>query len=208
MQSSAAIHSITTCLVGEMSSAKRPMRIGFQCGSSYSQTNPECKHGKSRVRESVMCGVMKSFWSAIIFEQQRFGHHRQKEKSHQTHQRRVEREVGDPCQRSVQHQNHEPQNRANSPAEHQLSRRSVSPTRRPKQRVRAELYCESQSSRDQHRVVLIDSAEVIPQYDCRDDYQRSGDSREEADRPRCPHRLAFRSSSSLFWAALTLRYML
>src|SRR2546423_5921990 len=105
-----------------MSSAKLPMWIGLQRGSSYSHTKPLWKHGRSSVCESVMCGVMKSFSSAIIFEQQRFGHHSQKEKRHQTHQRRFERDVEDPRQRRVQHEHYQSQSCTKRPSYEELAR--------------------------------------------------------------------------------------
>src|SRR4051794_13905136 len=156
-----------------------------------------------------MCGVMKSFGSAIIFEQQRFGHHRQKEKRHQTYQRRLEREVYYPRQRRVQHQHQEPHSCSERPANQQLSRNSAARTSRPQQHVGAELYCESQSSGHHHRVVLIDGPEVHPQNYGGDDNEGGRHSGKECDRPLLSPRLPpRRSSSSCFCAAEIWRYML
>src|SRR5438105_1804975 len=128
-----------------------------------------------------MCGVMKSFWSAIIFEQQRFGHHRQKEKRHQTHQSRLHREVYYPREWRVQHQHKQTEHCTDSPTQQQLTGSAVSWPGRSQQRIGAELYCESQSSRNQHCIVLIDRSVVRPQNDRRDDYENGGNPSEEAE---------------------------
>src|SRR5436190_11609217 len=155
-----------------------------------------------------MCGVMKSLASAIIFEQQWFGHHRQKEKRHQAYQRRLDRDIRDPRQRGVQHQNEESERRSYRPADQQLTGRAASRSSRSQQRVGAELYCESQSSRNEHRIVLVNCPVVAPQDDRRDDDEGGGDSSEKSERPLLPHRFLRRSSSSRSCAAEILRYML
>src|SRR5687767_8059583 len=82
----AAMSSMTTCFVGDMSIVRPPMWIGSQCGSSYEHTQPVLKHGYSRWCESVMCGVMKSSRSAIICEQEWFDEHRGKHERHERDQ--------------------------------------------------------------------------------------------------------------------------
>src|SRR5450759_2113326 len=155
-----------------------------------------------------MCGVMKSFWSAIILEQQWFGHHRQKEERNQTHERRLEREIDDSREGRVQHQHEKSQHRSDTPAYQQLTGCTVSRPGRPEQRIRAELYCESQSSRNEHRVVLVHRPEVRPQYNGCDDDEGSRNSGEESERSPFLHRRPRLSSSSCFCAAEILRYML
>src|SRR2546423_62117 len=166
-----------------------------------------------------MCGVMKSFWSAIIFEQERFGHHRQKEKRHQTHQSRLDRDVHDPRQRREQHQHENPQTRPDSPAKQKLARRTATRSCRSQQCIGAELYCESQSSGDEHCIVLLDGAVVRPKNDCRDDDESGGNPGEETEcallfhfslfpLPSSLFPLALLAASSCFCAALILRYML
>src|SRR4029079_1869523 len=129
-----------------------------------------------------MCGVMKSFWSAIIFEQQWFGHHRQKEESHQTHQRRIERKKHDPRQWGVQHQHNKSHQRTDSPPEEQRPRSALASTRRPKQRVRAQLYRESESSTHQHRSMFGHRPEEGPQNYGSDYNESAGHTSKEFER--------------------------
>src|SRR5688500_4009509 len=79
----AAMSSITTCFVGDMSIVRPPMWIGSQCGSSYEHTQPVSRHGYSRWCESVMCGVMKSSFSAIICEKEGFDERRYEHERHE-----------------------------------------------------------------------------------------------------------------------------
>src|SRR5438034_7413590 len=151
---------------------------------------------------------MKSFASAIIFEQQRFGHHRQKEKRYQTYKRRLDIEIHDSHERRVEHQHEQPERGTYRPANQQLAGHTTSRPPRAKQGVGAKLYRESQSSRNEHSVVLIHRPEIRPQDNGGDDDESGRDPRKEAERPLFSHRRDFRSSSSRFCAAEILRYML
>src|SRR5688500_10781537 len=196
MQRSAAIQSITTCLVGEMSITRLPMWIGSQCGSSYEHTHPVSRHGYSRWCESVMCGRMKSLPSADMIQQKRFSDHRKEEVRGQTNECSVERQAQNIRQNREHHQHNQPQHRAHPPAKEELARSGGAALPRRQECERADLYCESQSSAQEQRLMLRVTRENESQEqpgvedDCR------GYSGEQCDRFDDAHRRL--SSSSFF----------